>query len=334
MGNQFGFDKLNFWLPAGTFDIEPGKRSDSNIWIKQTTIKGEETTTKEFSNQYGLNVTINNEGAVIGTNPSRMTEPEHYVYPNTYLNLDLNQYSELLPARFEKIGLHVDSINDLKPFRVDIAAQGFLKNNYNLYVPTLSTLHGKNQRYKMQFNGTTFVNGSGKSNQFEFYNKSLQANLSIPNLLRGEMKLLKGEQVKKHLANTFEGLANLSERNIKIAFNKFVKDKTFHNIDNEQLKINFENVIQIGNKHGLNNLLKIEGVRNLALNLGGINNLLNLVSTISPDSSSRTIQRYKKEIKKLYIISNSLKQQDKIDSNAQILEIRKIIYQNIERLSA
>ena len=320
---EYGIDKLNFWIPEGSWDITPQKLEDN--FTKQVTKTPQGLTkrteedriqVKHWYNGQKINIDITKDKSlVIGTNPSHLQEPKGWIRPKTFLTDNLAPYIDILTTEIEKSGIHVDNVLNLQPCRLDFATQTFLKHDFNSYNNVFDMLNGKRMKNKLNF-GTSRTWGN-KSHQIMVYDKSLESGLIDENLTRCEIRLLKSKDIKTHLANNLEGLVNLSSKNYKVFNNRFLDNKLFHGTN--QIKMAFDenfNLIEQLKKEFprdyLAALFMVKGAGKLLSEFGGVGHMEDFINEVIKDKSLKTKQRYIKKIERLllYSYANPSKEDD------------------------
>ena len=311
---EYGIDKLNFWVPEGSWDITP-KKLEQNFAQQTTKHPQSDKTTKHWYNGR-INIDINSDKSlVIGTNPSHLQEPDNYIRPRTFLTDRLETYVKTLTTETERAGIHIDNVLNLQPCRLDFATQSFLKHDFTTYNNVFDMLKGKRVPTKINF-GTSRTWGN-KSHQIMVYNKSLEAGLTEANLTRCEIRLLKSKDIKTHLSNNLEGLVNLSTKNYKVFNNRFLDNKLFHGTN--QTKMAFEENINIISqlkkefpRDYFLHLLMMKGIQSLTKEFGGVSDLEDFINEIVKDKSPKSKQRLIKKVHHLllYSAANPIKEEN------------------------
>jgi hypothetical protein len=132
----------------------------------------------------------------------------------------------------------------MKLSRCDIARNVTLNSNYNAYSSAFRLLNLKRQNKKIEYpNGVT--NGN-KSIELGIYDKTTKAKLDDPlvlvpdNLLRGEVRALKTQSVKRHFhADTLNALLEIPADDIGNMYRDYLLKIAFHSsYKSNQLTIN------------------------------------------------------------------------------------------------
>lgn len=334
--SNFGIDKLNFYVPFGNYEQSPeGLKLMNKSTITRT--DGKETS-KYFLNT-GITTEILNDGnLVISCNPSRLQEPKHYHNPKTYLTINLEPLERTLEKELEKSKIYVDNVLNLKICRLDVASQGVSALPMAQYRNAMELMGGKYLKKSMDF-GATGILQKNKSFQSTIYDKSAHAKeMNCPikdiNLLRCEQRAIKSSSVKNYFAPTLIELLNLSNKELKIKWNKLLDAKVFHKT--YQLTFDFNTEKQIFNEifknhpnNAVLNYFAMEGVTATIQKMGGIDVVMEFLKNVLSTRHSKTLARQNKKVIELLIMWNRTQENSKDNVINQTNELKELFYQKI-----
>ena len=160
---------------------------------------------REYYNEPGLNITIDSWGMKIFLQMPLFAGREN--------NLQLADERDL-EFCFEKLGevlskqmIKAIPISEFKVIRIDLTKDIICNQPFSFYKQVLESLYFPRMKWSQEEGSFLFKN---KSRQFIFYDKKAQMKMKGTylegNLMRGELKLLKGQEVSKHRIRTYGDL--------------------------------------------------------------------------------------------------------------------------------
>lgn len=185
-----------------------------------------------------FNMSFNRNGAQVIFNPSKIL---HHYDLVTDLS-DVRKLTERIENQMRQVGIGVNLL-DATVSRLDLAKQKVLQRRLATYRPALEYIKGKRTSSTMYESGYRWSN---KQHEAIIYDKSLEANLDIKNLIRLEAKfkttqtVCKRTEIRKH-----SDLLSADTEYITSIYDKYVLKQLF-NKDNvtTQHALDFDNEVE------------------------------------------------------------------------------------------
>jgi hypothetical protein len=334
MGN-FGYDKLNFFVPPEHFEVAAGGRAKMD---RRAVLYSNGTETFKYTQNGIITTEILNDGnLLVSCNPSRLQEPNNYHNPKTYLTTNLEQLERTIERELEKVHIYTDNVLNLKICRLDVASQGVSKYPILKYKGALDLLSGKHQKEKRMWETTMLLKNS--SFQSTIYDKSAHSRyykqpIKDANLLRCEQRAVKTSSVNRYYGATLIELLNLPENELKKKYNKILDAKVFHKT--LQLKFDFNTEKEIFDEilakkpnNALYCYLSMEGVSANIQKMGGLDNLMEFLKLGLEKKSIKTLKRQMKNLNEVLIMWNRTQEQNEHNVINQTNEFKELFYQKI-----
>lgn len=195
------------------------------------------------------NYTISDKGLLISFNPSKLFNPYQLIsttdknYPGAF---------EMINQEMRQIGISCN-LAEMRPCRIDIAAQNEMKFPLHHYADAFRLLKGSRMKNQREYEGG-FLFGNTQ-NQTMFYDKQKELEYqNIGGILQGEKNLLRGE-VRQLNAKSVGKLFNIStiadfnslaSSDIDNIYKTFLNKRIFsRQYISDQLQLDFDTELQI-----------------------------------------------------------------------------------------
>lgn len=204
-----------------------------------------------FYNTDFYNVSVNKTGLQVIVNPSKVL--------HEYELSDVKQAKEVIKAvqkNMNDAGILFDPLTS-SVSRLDLAKQVFTKRSTNTYTPAFTFLKGKKMKGVQYETGYRWGN---KQHENTIYDKSIESNLPIPNLLRNEIKTKTTAATKRMTGiHTLSNIYDAGDGYLTTFYNDYLNTKLFTGSIQTQMIIDFDGEVQrlaTLKKQGSNALLK------------------------------------------------------------------------------
>lgn len=206
-------------------------------------------------------------------------------------------------------------LNDSQIVRVDLAKDRLMSQPCFAYQDVWGVLRGQRMKEKVIYPHGMRV--GSKRKQGIFYDKGFEINPSKgeSNLMRGEIRLLRGDTVAKQMSiNTLNDLYQLDEMYLGSYYTNFINNDIFRlNKNSNQLAFDFTNEVQLlrslkeEGRNSFKNYLAMNGVEHLLQKTGGIANLKRILSEVytSRDKVNRMISEVETLLRRKTFIDKS-----------------------------
>lgn len=307
--SKFG---VNRNIPQGKKENEMPVISIDNGTTEMTNIRANSI----YFNHDIFNFTVNRIGAQIIFNPSRILHPFELVSDFNEVQKVSNKINDLLKQN--SILLNIDNCTIS---RIDLAKQHIMPKSIYSYRPAFDLMRGKRMKSTGFENGYRFGNMQSETT---FYDKGVESNLPLTNLVRCEPKFKKTKCVQNKTGFINYGqLFKSDNQYINSVYNNYLNSTIFSNNVSSQLVLDFNSEVE-KMKHfkssGRNAVLKFLASSNLDFLLnkfGGVEVIFDIMKEAGFDKAS--ISRERTNIKELLSYSFI----SEINVNTLIHELRQ-----------
>ena len=259
MEQNFGIDKIILTTPefmvknlkSGNFGIDTSiKQGGGEPPVLITDLTGNKVEAwKAYHNSNIANYTISKDGLLVSFNPSKLFHPYNLVATGT------KQYDQSLKKVSDELSNLGISCNfgEMKPCRIDVAAQQEMKYPLFQYQSAFRLLKGQRMKNQREYEGGYLIGNT--QNQTMFYDKQKELKYQKmeaimqgeKNLLRGEIRQLNSKSVGS-IFNilTFNDFSKIEPGEIKNIYKSFLNKRIFsRQYISDQLSFDFHSELEI-----------------------------------------------------------------------------------------
>ena len=191
-----------------------------------------------FNDETGVfNFSVNRTGAQVIFNPSKVLHPVNLV---TDLK-EVKKVGDIITRRLhdQGINLNLDSAN---VSRLDLAKQDIMTRGIYTYSPAFAFMRGKRMTSTGYKDGYRWGN---KQHEATAYDKGIESNLPIENLMRLESKFKNTKTVQKRSAfKNYGDILHADRIHLTDIYNRYLNDVLFSRNVSYQTAINFEQEVE------------------------------------------------------------------------------------------